>query len=399
MTNKQTAEEPTAPAYETVLPTDTEDAQLVASDVPDVLANTVEVEEPAEVSAADTEGRLSAWLYQSGQPPRRVALEGLESARAADGGFLWVQIWGYSRQEMWSLAQSLHLNRDAVSITLESWQRPRLDISPDGYFVTATLPRIDAEARRVFAGEVDLFVGRNLLVSAHKQPPVLSKRIRARARLAPDDLRADPSFLVYIILDELIAYYERLGEHVDDEVEKLEERALTDTSDIYLEEVLRLKRYVFALNRLADHHREVFVGFLRPDFPFQFPDSVRPYFSQLHERLMHVLDELADAKQGVNGAFDIYVSRVSHRTNRIIRTLTVISGLLLPITVILTFFSALAQVTPVYRAVGVFLMVALILFAGVVGLWIFDHKQWIHLRPRHAPPPTTMASLRTDDEE
>ena len=139
---------------------------------------------------------------------------------------------GYSRQEMWSLAQSLHLNRDAVSITLESWQRPRLDISPDGYFVTATLPRIDAEARRVFAGEVDLFVGRNLLVSAHKQPPVLSKRIRARARLAPDDLRADPSFLVYIILDELIAYYERLGEHVDDEVEKLEERALTDTSDI-----------------------------------------------------------------------------------------------------------------------------------------------------------------------
>lgn len=397
--NQQTAGEPVAPTYETVLPTDIEHVQVATSDVPDVLATTVEVEEPAEVLAPDTEGRLSAWLYKPGHSPRRIALEHLESARAEDGGFLWVQIWGYSRQEMWDLAQSLHLNRDAVAITLESWQRPRLDTSPDGYFVTATLPRIDAQARRVFAGEVDLFVGRNLLVSAHKQPPVLSKRIRARARLTPDSLREDPSFLVYIILDELIAYYERLGEHVEDEVEKLEERALTDTSDIYLEEVLRLKRYVFALNRLADHHREVFVGFLRPDFPFQLPDTVRPYFSQLHERLVHVLDELADAKQGVNGAFDIYVSRVSHRTSRIIRTLTVISGLLLPITVILTFFSAIAQVTPVYRGTGDILMVALIVFAGVVGLWIFDHKQWIHLRPRHAPPPMTMMSLPTDDEE
>lgn len=399
MKNDQLAERPGSSTYESVIPPDVESAQSGRGNVPDLLVGTVEAEEPAEQGSADTEAHLTAWLYQPDRPPQRITAERLDAAREVKDAFLWVQIWGYSPEELRSLADAFHLSRDAVSVALESWQRPRLDISPDGYFLTTTLPRVDAEARRIFAGEIDLFVGRNLLVSAHKQPPVLGKRIRARARLTPDTLRADPSFLVYIILDELLAYYERLSEHVDDEVEALEERALSDTTSVYLEDVLRLKRYVFALNRLANHHREIFASFLRPDFPFWAADTMRPYFLQLHERLLHVLGVLADAKQGVNGAFDIYVSHVSHRTSRIIRTLTVISGLLLPVTVILTFFSALAQVTPVYRGPGIFLMVSLALFACVVGLWIFDRKQWIHLRPRHARPSTAMKYLLADDEE
>ena len=382
MKSEHTVEQAGPPDYEPVLASDAEQAKASGGDVPELVAGIVEVEESAEESSTDADAHLSAWLYEADRPPRRVTLDDLDAPGEDDGVFLWVQIWGYSPEELQRLAERLRLEGDAVSVALESWQRPRLDVYPESYFVTVTLPRVDAEAHRVFAGEIDLFARRNLLVTAHKQPPVLSKRIRARARLTPDAAREDPSFLVYIILDELLAYYERLGEHVDNEVEALEERALADTTDVYLEDVLRLKRYVFALSRLADHHREVFVGFLRPDFPFQAPDTMHPYFRQLHERLLHVLDELTDAKQAVNGAFDIYVSHVSHRTNRIIRTLTVISGLLLPITVILTFFSALAQVTPIYRAPGVILMALCILVVGVVGVWIFQRNKWIHLRPR-----------------
>ena len=392
------ADGPTSPAYEPVLTSDDEPA-LPSSGVPEHLSGTLEVEESAEESATEAGAHLSAWMYESGRAPRRVALADLGEARPARDAFLWVQIWGYSPEDLRDLADRLHLDGAAVDVALDAWQRPRLDIAPTGYFVNVTLPRVDVAAHRVFAGEIDLFVGRNLLVTAHKQPPVLSKRVRARARLMPDALREEPSYLVYIILDELLAYYERLCEHVDDEVEVLEERALTDTTDAYLGDVLRLKRYVFALSRLADHHRDVLASFLRPDFPFQAPDVVRPYFRQLNERLAHALAVLADAKAGVNGAFTIYVSHVSHRTSRIIRTLTVISGLLLPVTVILAFFSAVAQIAPIYRGTGLVLMVLCILTTGLVGVWIFERKQWIHLRPRAQRADTPLADVMEEDAD
>jgi hypothetical protein len=93
-------------------------------------------------------------------------------------------------------------------------------------------------------------------VTAHKQPPVLTERVLRRAQANPDVIREDTSYLVYIVLDELLAYYEGLSEHVEDELEVMQERALVEGGDEYLRELLTLRQYLFALARLADQQRD-----------------------------------------------------------------------------------------------------------------------------------------------
>ncbi|HEY7035853.1 MAG TPA: magnesium transporter CorA family protein [Thermomicrobiales bacterium] len=325
-------------------------------------------------SAGDT--AATAWLYRCDEPPREVALGELEEALAADETFAWIDLSAYAEEDLRRLAGLLHLHPIGVRVALAGWQRPRLDVFADQYFVAATVVGTEAGSYRIEAGELDLFVGANYLASAHKRPLPFVEAIAERAAQNPQLAPLDSAFMLYIVLDELVADYERLTEGLEDSIEATEEQALREVSDTFLEDLLRLKRYVFALNRLADQHRGLFVAFLRPDFPFVAGDEVLPYYRDLEARLARQLDRMAAAKDDVDGAFDIYVSAVAHRTNRVMKLLTFVSTLLLPLTVILGFFGTNFTGIPMYGTYDFFLMVLVIVILVAVMVTLYHRHGW-----------------------
>ncbi len=320
----------------------------------------VEIEGSAaeESPAGGRRAAVRTWLFQTEQAPRAFPLPELPRIVSADRNFAWIDLDEYTAEDLRRVAGMLELHPAGVRGTLSRWQRPRLDAHGDQCYVTVTVPRIDVTGYRVEAGQLDLFVGRNFLVSAHKHPLPFGGRVEARARQSPQLVGLDSAFMLYIVLDELVEYYEGLGERVQVEIERMEERALRDTSDAFLGDLLQFKRFAFALSRLADQHREVFAAFLRPDFTFVSGDETEPYFRDLQERLARLLDQSLAAREAVNGAFDIYVSQMSHRTNQIMKILTIVSTALLPASVILALFSASFEGLPNYGPVALVAMIA-----------------------------------------
>ena len=159
----------------------------------------------------------------------------------------------------------------------------------------------------------------------------------------------------------------------------MEERALRDISDSFLEELLHFKRYVFAVAQLADQHRPVFAALLSPDFGWVTGAGVEDYYRDLEDRLKNLREVLLGAKDATNSAFDIYVSHMSHRTNNIMRVLTIVSTVLLPASVILGFFSASnVQTVPFLTSAGGFvLMIVSILAVSLSALYIFHRQGWL----------------------
>ena len=328
------------------------------------------------VSSADAPAFV-AWLFQEEAAPRRVTLEELPRLAADDAYFVWVDLSDYVSSDLEQVAERLDLPEAAVQVTLAGWQRPRLGVFRDRYFVAVTVPHVDLAAQRVLASQLDLFVGRNYLVSAHKRPLPFAERVLARAVQNPALLKLDSAFLLSILIDELLAHFEVLTEELEDEVEAMEVRALTDSSDALLEDLLHLKRFAFALYRLAGQHRATLEAFLRPDFPLVGGDVIEPYFRDLDERLGRLLDALGAAKESVNGSFDLYVSQVAHRTNDIMKILTIVSVTLLPASVILGFFGTEFQSPRINTTGGFIVMIALIVLTTVGSLVLFARRGWI----------------------
>ncbi len=179
------------------------------SDVPLAARGALETEGTAateqEQGPAEA-GGIRALLFAPDAEPRAVPLRAVPELAREDRNFVWVDLEGYAQQDLQRVAGLLELPVAAVETTLAEWKRPRVQVFGDRLYVTATVPQLDPEAYRVEAQELDLFLGPNVLVSAHKQALPFGERILARARQNPTLLDQDAIFLLYLFLDELVGY-------------------------------------------------------------------------------------------------------------------------------------------------------------------------------------------------
>jgi magnesium transporter len=364
-----------------------------ADQMPEALADVLDTEGPAGAEPTTGEPVTTAWLFREGHEPGRVDVSEVAALAADDACFVWLGLNGYDTADLETAARELDLPEAGVRIALSGWQRPRLSVFGDRYVTALTVPYAHVDEHRVLASELDLFVGRNYLVSAHKRPLPFGERALTRAAQNPALLALDSAFLLSILCDELLTHFEDLTEGLEDEVEVMEERALTDASDEFLEDLLRLKRFVFATHRLASQHRPLLEAFLRPDFPLVGGEAIEPYFRDLEARLQRLLDALDAARDSVNGAFDLYVSRVAHHTNGIMKVLTVVSVTLLPATVILGFFGTSFEMPALTAGASFIVMLMLIGLTTAGSLLLFRRWGWLG-----GQTSTTIARHRAADQ-
>ncbi len=190
---------------------------------------------------------ITCFLFQAQKDPHQVDLADLPDLISVDENFVWIDVSSAVVQNVQQVACLLHLDQSAVQITLASWRRPGLDMFTTHFFVTTTLPRLDVASYSIEARKLAFFVGRNFLVSTHKEALPFTPRVLQRATQSPQLIKYDSALMLFILLDELLGYYEILKEQMQNQIEFMEERALTDTSNEFLGELLHFKRYAFAL--------------------------------------------------------------------------------------------------------------------------------------------------------
>lgn len=347
---------------------------MAAADLPHSSQGLVQVEGHTDRPEA---GSFHAWLVRADEELQPVDLESIAELVRADENFVWIDLSEFAVDDLESVAGPLSIDRRALHAAVSPWQRPQVDVYRDHLFVAATVARIDPEHDRVLASELDLVIGPNYLLSIHNRPLPFVEDIKGRASQNPELVRLDSAYMLYIVLDELLEHYEGMVETLEDRIEALEERALRNDSDTFLEDIIHLKRLVFALGRIVDQHAEVFATFLRPDFAVISGDEVVSNFRDLENRFHRLLDRCDGLREAVRGAFDIYVSHVSHRTNHVMKVLTVVSTMLLPAAIILSFFGTSFEGLPLYSETAFWVMVGSIALVIILALLMFRRWGWL----------------------
>jgi Mg2+ and Co2+ transporter CorA len=279
---------------------------------------------------------------------REMPLDELAAMAADDACFVWVDLDAFGANDLQMVASTLSLPADIVQLALAEPRRPKVKLFKGGCYVSVAVPRGSHGTKRILLDELDLYVGRNYLVSAHRHALPFAERALERADLNPAMLKLDSAFLLYILVDELLA-------------------------------------------------SSVIEGFLRPDFPLPGGDKIMVYFRDLDEHLGHLLDRLETTKESVNGAFDLYVSQVSRRTNDIMKVLAIVSTVLLPTSVILSFFGTSLLPTPIETEAGFLGMIALIFIVTICVLMLFWRWGWIGARAAAARAEAMTEAMRRDD--
>ena len=256
----------------------------------------------------------------------RAALE-----RLSDKQLLWLDLRDLEDGEVEEVAEALVLDEISAESLRSASGEVRLRESSDRAHVStlACQPGGDDPARLV---EIECVIGNNWALTAYagEVDAIEEFRERVSGRTALGRLDS-PSFLA-TLLEWVVAGYLRAFGDIETELEEFDVRALTgvETPDDLIEQLVAVRRQVGHLRRALAPHREVFAALAHPEYDAISSSESARRFQDLAGRLDAALQAARDSREAIVGSFDVLIARYGHRTNEIMKVLTIASVLLLP---------------------------------------------------------------------
>jgi magnesium transporter len=251
-------------------------------------------------------------------------------------------------------------------------RRPKLDAYRD--FVLLVLYGVSDTGELT---EMHCFYTKTYLVTIHRHPCPQLRAVAGRLRQQAVP-RADHVMLLYQVADALMDGYFPVLDQFDDQIDELEDEILQRPTDQQLGQLFDMKRSLIALRKVVGPQRDMFAALLSgtSELPGMTPDAEH-YFRDLYDRLVRISDLVDSYRDLMSGALDTHLATVSNRLNVVMKQLTIIATVFLPLSFLTGFFGQnfawmVDQLTslPVFLVVGIGLQVVV-----VIALVVFFRKR------------------------
>jgi magnesium transporter len=276
------------------------------------------------------------------------------------------------------LADTFHFHELAVEDALAESHHPKVE--PYDHFLYLILHGILAgQKHRGFeTQDIDFFLGRNYLVTVHAQHSRSIAEEQAIVLRHGSILGDGPCSLLHRIIDRMVDHYGPEVDGLEDRLESLEHRVFEGGRSNPLRDILGLKSDIASLRRVTLPQRDVVSRLARREFA-EISDALAYRFRDVHDHLVRLADEAVFLQDRVTGLLDAYISTQSHRLNLVMKVLTVIATIFMPLTV-LTGMYGMNMHLPLfpggdYAQFWWILGLMLALSAGM--LWVFRKRDWL----------------------
>ena len=245
----------------------------------------------------------------------------------------WIHVQGnISADTLRNLGELFDLHSLAMEDVLNSGQRPKLDVYGQQYFIAINLPEFRNGG--IATQQISLFFGANYLVSFSTGATDPFEPVRQRLRGPAGRFRdRGADYLLYTLLDLVIdggfPLFERFGETLED----LEAELLDKPDQTTLHRIHQLKRELLLLRRSLWPQREVVNALMRIEQPL-LTEETRMYLRDCYDHTVQIMDLLETYRDMATGMLDVYLSSMSLRTNEVMRVLTLIATIFIPLTFI-----------------------------------------------------------------
>jgi len=253
--------------------------------------------------------------------------------------------------------------------------RPKLDDYGSYLYVVVHSARWEAHERPSLR-ELDLLIGEHFLVSYHDGTTRSIAAAHEMLARRPELLARGPAHLLHFLIDVLVDNYMPIMDHLAQEIDHLERDVFRGTHRSIHAKILRLKRGMSALRRIVGPQRDTVLALTRDEF-HAIPADMRPYLRDVYDRLARVSDLLDSFRDEVAGLLDLNMSVVSNRLNEVIKVLTVIATLGLPVTVVTSYYGMNFQFAAYRWKYGEAYVLGLLVVLLLGTWWYLKRQRWI----------------------
>ena len=319
---------------------------------------------------------IAAYKYLHGERVRAVAIDEKIDCAETKSEFVWIGIADPTEAEMRTLQVTYNLHPLAIEDAVKADQLPKVDVYGDQLFVVARTAQL--EGGEIHYGETAIFLGHSHIISIRHGSDRAHSALRRDLEAVPSLLDHGVDYVLHAILDFVVDGYFPVIEQIEDEVARMEERAV----DNFLgrDEVTRifaLRRELIRFQRVLAPMAEVANKLVRADLPSIDPES-RPYFSDVSDHVHRVQMMVDDLRQVLTSVFEFSNLLEQQRTGMITRQLAAWAAILAVPTAIAGIYGMNFRNMPELESRdGYFVVIGTIATICVLLYWKFKRVRWL----------------------
>jgi magnesium transporter len=276
-------------------------------------------------------------VYRSGEQKitEGVPAEQLPELLQDKSAVIWVDMERPTAADEQVLLDVFHFHPLTVEDCRENRHYPKIEEFTGYLYFIVHGVTADTSPDRFNTIELDGFLGRNYVITYHHETFRSINNVKLLLRTSPVSCQRGPAFLLHQILDQVVDYYSPVLDDFDDRVDRLEREifGLKSPNNQILSQIQDLKRGVLRLRRISNKQMDILLRMSRGEFSL-IPDDMRPFYRDVHDHLVRVVDLAENYRDLINGSLEAYLSVISNRMNEIMKVLTIFSAIMLPLTFI-----------------------------------------------------------------
>jgi magnesium transporter len=317
-------------------------------------------------------------------------LKELHRAMHGETGMIWVDLENPTEAEEETLLLSIF---DFHPLTIDDCRKgndedghlPKVEDFGDHLFVIVNpveglVAPDDGESMfhlEIRTTQLSAYLTANILVTHHYTP--LRSIANAMQLLAknPLSLGKGPDFLFHFVIDDIVDNYTPILDKLDDAIDKMEDEVFQKPTQLTMMRILHLKRNIMTIRRVAVYQREMLSRLSRGEFELINRDEMI-YYRNVYDHLVRMTDMADSYRDLVTALLDAYLSVTSNNLNQVMKVLTIISTIFLPLGVITGFFGMNFTYLPISTwEHGVAITTGFMLLVAGGMLWVFKRNKWI----------------------
>jgi len=291
---------------------------------------------------------------------------------------LWLDMQDLDDEDIDILTEIFNLHPLTIEDFIMANARPKIENFSSYFFlVMFSMESHDKIKGRINTSELDCCLGKNFLITAHNDAIGPLNTIKERIKKQSPIIRAGGDLLLYSILDCLVDSYFPIINEFDTMVDEMSDELFREPSNATLKKIYNLKNEIMYLRRAIGPQADVINMINRSEFPF-ITTSNAVYFRNIYDNLVRLNDIVGTSRDVVTGAMEAYVSVVSNRLNEIMKTLTVIATITMPLTLIASIYGMNFRFMPALdHKHGYSMIIVLMAVIALFMIIYFKRRKWL----------------------
>lgn len=278
-----------------------------------------------------------------------------------------------------AVGKKFNLHTLTLEDILHTDQRPKFEEFDDYLFIVLKMLTYDTAKADIHSEQVSFIITTNCVVTIqenHKGD--VMEAIRDRIRTSKGRVRKRGSdYLAYALLDAIVDHYFIILENLSEKIDRLEDQILNQPNINVLNKLNKLKRQMIWLRKSIWPVREILASLDRNVSPL-IQDSTKIYLRDLYDHTVQVMDTIETFRDILSGLLDVYLSSASNRMNAVMKVLTIITTIFMPLTFVAGIYGMNFDNMPeLHWQLGYPFSLSIMVVITLIMMWYFKKKEWL----------------------